>query len=519
MTYEEYLNAKTGRLSIGEFVKRKSPKDYEKILKCSGSNFKEQAYCYFNHIDVMPFCPICGKEVGFHGNRYGFAKYCSPQCRAKDPDVEQKRKNTLLDKYGENATKLIHEKVKKTQLEKYGVDNIMKLKSVKERQKQTVKERYGVDNPMKSDIIKQRSKDTCLEKYGSEYFLSSQQHKDQQKEVQEKIRQTCLKKYGVKRATQNDEVKQKITQTVKERYGVNWACMRDEIYEKNRDNSVPNLEFATLLQSNSIAFESEFTLDKYVYDFKIDNTLVEIDPAATHNSTWSPYKTRHIQNDYHLSKTNVAKDNQYRCIHVWDWDDLQKIIYILKSDRVIYARKCIIKEVSKKDADTFLNAYHLQDTCKGQTVRLGLYYEGELVEIMTFGKPRYNKKYEYELLRLCSGKNKVIGGSEKLFAFFVTNYNPSSVISYCDNSKFNGDVYLKLGFNELKKPQSSLHWYHLRQKQHITNNLLIHRGFDQLFNTDYGKGTSNEELMLQHGFVKIYDAGQSTFIWQKEYDK
>ena len=41
----------------------------------------------------------------------------------------------------------------------------------------------------------------------------------------------------------------------------------------------------------------------------------------------------------------------------------------------------------------------------------------------------------------------------------------------------------------------SKHWYHLNSKRHITDNLLRQRGYDQLFNTNYGKGTNNEELM------------------------
>ena len=40
------------------------------------------------------------------------------------------------------------------------------------------------------------------------------------------------------------------------------------------------------------------------------------------------------------------------------------------------------------------------------------------------------------------------------------------------------------------------------------------RGVDQLLGTDYGKGTSNEALLLEHDFVEIFDCGQATYIWQ-----
>ena len=146
---------------------------------------------------------------------------------------------------------------------------------------------------------------------------------------------------------------------------------------------------------------------------------------------------------------------------------------------------------------------------------LGLFYNNKLVEVMTFGKPRYNSKYEWELLRLCSVFDyNIIGGASKLFSYFIEKYNPKNIISYCDNSKFNGNVYKILGFKLLSYGNPSKHWYNMKTKQHITDNLLRQRGYDQLFNTNYGKGSSNKELMIQNGFVEIYDCGQSTYIWK-----
>lgn len=58
----------------------------------------------------------------------------------------------------------------------------------------------------------------------------------------------------------------------------------------------------------------------------------------------------------------------------------------------------------------------------------------------------------------------------------------------------------------------------MKLNDHITDRLLFKRGFDNLFGDVFGRfeaGTSNEELMLQHGFVEIYDAGQATYAWRK----
>lgn len=278
----------------------------------------------------------------------------------------------------------------------------------------------------------------------------------------------------------------------------------------NIRNSKPNNYFANLLDDNHIDYTREFYLDKYSYDFKIDNNLIEINPTVTHNVTWSPFDNK-IEKNYHFNKTLAAVTNGYRCIHIFDWEDKYKIIKLLSNQDRIEARKCKVKEVAKKEAQNFINENHTQNYAKDK-VRLGLYYNNELVSIMTFDKPRYNKNYEWELVRFCSTK-KVIGGCEKLFKHFIRTFNPKSVISYCDLSKFTGHTYIKLGFKLLRKTKPTKHWYNEKTKEHITDNLLRQRGFDQLFGTSFGKGTSNEELMLNNGFVEIYDCGQATYIW------
>ena len=70
----------------------------------------------------------------------------------------------------------------------------------------------------------------------------------------------------------------------------------------------------------------------------------------------------------------------------------------------------------------------------------GLYYNNELVSMMTFGNPRYTKKVQYELIRYCSSRT-IVGGANKLFNYFIQNYQPQSIVSYCDTSKFEGAVY------------------------------------------------------------------------------
>lgn len=303
-------------------------------------------------------------------------------------------------------------------------------------------------------------------------------------------------------------------QTNLERYGV----VNSFALATYTNQSKPNLEFQNLLKSNEIEYQREFYLyydsGYFKYDFKVGNILIEINPWPCHNTTFCPIPNSSIiDKRYHSRKTKVALGHGFRCIHVWDWDDKEKIINLLLRRQTVYARKCSVREVSKKDCIDYLNKYHLQGWAKSK-INLGLYFEDELIALITFDKPRYNKNYEYELVRFCSHRY-VVGGVEKLFKHFVNMYNPQSIISYCDNSKFLGDVYTKLGFLCVDHGIPTRHWYGINNGKHITDNLLRQRGFDQLFGTDYGKGTSNEQLMIEHGFVEIYDCGQSCYIWKK----
>lgn len=449
---------------------------------------------------------------------------------AKSKEVLAKIQKTNLERYGVEysaQSDIVKEKVKTTNLKKYGVEYSFQANEVKDKIKATNLERYGVDNPSKSDIIKTRivesnrknlgvdypmqSKDvmdksrvTSFEKYGTEY-------PNQSDIVKSKIDASTLEHYGVNRVCKLDEFKQKVVDTNRERYGVDYTCLIYSGKLRGNDSSY-NRSFAELLDDNGIKYEREFLLQKYSYDFKVGETLIEINPTATHNTHFNPYGKNRIDANYHRDKSKLAKDSGYSVIHVFDWDDVDKVVQLLKFRVTAYARKCDVKVVSEIDTNNYLDMHHLQGTCRGQKIRLGLYHDNQLVSLMTFGKSRFNKSCEYELLRYCSHYN-VVGGAEKLFKYFVDNYKPNSIVSYCDTSKFSGKVYDALGFKYIKTNSPRKHWYSLKEKRHITDGLLLSQGYDRLFKENHGKGTSNEELILSRGYLPVYDCGQATYIW------
>ena len=429
----------------------------------------------------------------------------------QNKEVKNRLNEFFVKKYGVKTPFMLNcikKKIKETNIKKYGVENPYQSDEIKKKIRQTNIEKYNVPNPMMSNTIKEKAKQTNLKKLGVEYPSQSE-------EVKEKIRKNNLKKYGVECVSQLEEIKERVRQTNVAKYGIEWFCNHPKAKKHSTNNSKPNILFEEKLKKCNVVYEREFPLTKYSYDFKIGNTLVEINPTITHNSYLNIFGGNPHKSDYHLSKSNTAKENGFHCIHIWDWDDEDKIVEMLKPKKTLYARNLEIKNVDVFTANNFLNNYHLQSTCKGQNVCLGLFLNNELVQLMTFGKPRYNKNYEWELLRLCSHSDyMVVGGSERLFSHFVKSHSPKSIVSYCDLSKFDGGVYAKLGFTKKGISKPTRHWY--GKNKHITDNLLRQRGFDQLFNTNYGKGTSNEELMLEHGFLPVYDCGQATYVWINE---
>ena len=432
------------------------------------------------------------------------------ECSAQSEVVKEKIKASNRKKYGVEYSfqaEVVKDKIKATSLERYGVDNPSKSDIIKNRIVESNRKNLGVDYPMQSKEVMDKSMVTSLQKYGTEY-------PNQSEIVKQHIKESSLRIYGVEHPFMSDVVIGKVLNTNLERYGVPCYLMLTKRWEEAND-SKPNRDFAELLDDNNITYEREFRCGKYSYDFKIGNNLVEINPTATHNTHFNPYGKNRIDDMYHFNKSNIANVKGYNVIHVFDWDDIDKVVQLLRERETVYARKCEVRLVNEVDANKYLDTYHLQGTCRGQKFRLGLYYDNKLVSLMTFGKSRFNKNCEYELLRYCSHYS-VICGAEKLFKYFVDNYKPNSIVSYCDTSKFSGKVYDILGFKYVKTNSPRKHWYSRKEKRHITDGLLLSQGYDRLFKENHGKGTSNEELILARGYLPVYDCGQSTYIWRSD---
>ena len=175
-------------------------------------------------------CKHCVRERVKTTNleKYGTA------CALQNPIVQAKSKDTLVQKYGVdnpmknlNIQKRAKEKRTTTNMEKYGVECILQNPEIREKIKTTVIEKYGVDHPMKNLEIQEKKYTTNINRYGHISPLKNV-------EIQQKIKNTIMEKYGVKNPMQNLEIHAKQKITLMKNYGVENPGQNPEIKAKIR---------------------------------------------------------------------------------------------------------------------------------------------------------------------------------------------------------------------------------------------------------------------------------------------
>ena len=243
-----------------------------------------------------------------------------------------------------------------------------------------------------------------------------------------------------------------------------------------------------------------------------ENVSVNFYPSAF-------YQANIIGKGFHQDLALALEEkNQFEYkIFQYEWDDSRKRekiknqvknLFGLNSNKV-FARKCEVKLVPSVLAHNFLTDNHLQGPDKSP-IRLGLYYNNELVALMTFCQPRFNKEFEYELGRFCCKANyNVLGGASKLFKYFLKNYNPSNIISYSDIAKTRGNMYASLGFKLHRIAKPNYVWYngyqYLTRYQCQKHKLL--KRFPEF------KNMSETEIMETLGYYKVEDAGNKVWTY------
>jgi len=471
------------------------------------SVIKQRIFHIVNNISHRVLCLNCNKvETKWHIAKNGYRRFCSYLCMSNNSETKQKTKNTNLERYGTVTTLLepkTREKIRTTVMERYGVSNVFESGLIQNKIRETNMKRYGVDNPSKSNEIKEKITKTHLEKYNRN--RQSQSHISDESFRLKYDKSFLEKEYDTKPIDQiAKELDIGVTQLYIQFHNLNIALNR----KTESINQIAIKDWIGTLIEDEIKLNYRLENNKELDIFiPSRNLAIEYDGVYWHSEK---FKTR----TYHYNKQNYCREHNIRLLQVWDLDWIKKQEQVksrirnqLGLNKKIMARKCKIVTVHN-DYD-FMNQNHIQSWA-ASSIKLGLEYENQLVAVMTFGKSRFNKKAQYELIRYANILNtNVVGGASRLLKEFERRYQPTSLISYSDRRYNLGNLYIKLGFNHVNTNGPG-YWYtdfksivsRLRYQKH-----KLSKEFTQVENS-----LSTREIISKNGFFKIYDSGQDVFI-------
>jgi hypothetical protein len=175
--------------------------------------------------------------------------------KAKMPATLEKMKQTNLERYGAefaSQTEPVKEKMKQTCLSTYGTVSSLLNDEVKEKTKQTNLRNLGVEFPMQSEEVKAKREETNLERFGMP-------HASQSEEVKNKIIESNLAIYGVEYTSQVEEIKKRIQDTLLKRYGFRFPLQNKEFNNKKKKTNKKRYGAEEIFQSEHFKEKSKET--------------------------------------------------------------------------------------------------------------------------------------------------------------------------------------------------------------------------------------------------------------------
>ena len=501
-------------------------------------------------------CNWCGKVFtpSIHVY-YNYLKGCKIGCcnSCSTHLSSEKTKNTIIDKYGEDYySKRSHKywdnvtdvdkqnrlnKTKETKLKKYGNENYVNVEKIRQtqfekygcyafntdKQKQTMIEKYGVDHNFKrhehienlnkrkwSDEARQKRKTTLRIKNENKY-KELLKFKDVVIEFSNNFKKKNMRLPHISDALMyfnenNGLIKYRTSFNafINEFNLRSYFVIKESYFEKIIEDWL--IKYKIKYEKHNRTLIKPLELDFYLVDYKI---AIEVNDTNTHNCTTSTYSFKSdFDPYYHYNKMKRCNEENIRLIHIFEKDlnNLDISLSMLLPKEKIYARNCKIKECNVKD---FFSTYHRQgagNVSKG----IGLFYNDELIQAISFRKVRNKTKGDYELYRLCSKNNlTVIGGASRLLKYWEQNHKNVILVSYCDLTYNTGNVYEQLGF--ILKHHTGLNYKWVKENKWLSREVCQRHKLETLFNKSFDKSMSENDIMTAEGYVKVYDCGNNLY--------
>ena len=479
-------------------------------------------------------CKICGNLVTrFVKSRNQYWDWCSNKCMGIDPDILEKKQKTNINKFGghpmHNAES--RQKLVDTFRAKYGVDNPSKSPVVKEKMRATFVANYGVDNPSKSPEIVEKIQKSAVERFETQKDF-----------ILEKRKKTNLEKFG-RNTNKQIHISQESLHLMKDiewlkhqHYELKKSCK--QIAEELRVSPTPILN---LFAENdlSVIRHSVSTVEKDIIEYlsNITDTVIEQSNRKILTSQeidiWLPEKNLAIEvngiywhceekgksKKYHISKTLECEKQNIHLLHIYDteWNDpikndiiKSKLNHLLGNSVKIPARKCQVKEIDNQSYKAFVEQNHLQGAISSR-IKIGLFYNDQLIAAAGFGNSRFNRSFDFELLRYCSKKyHSVVGGLSKILYYFDKTHGPNSLISYADrrwSTNINNNLYQSAGFEIVGQSSPNYKYFHLNDPELMLSRNQFQKHLLEKKLKTYDPDLSEYQNMSLNGYYRIWDCG------------
>lgn len=512
--YDIFVNAETGEIIPQRCTESYLKKNgfYNSIINYyedSESCF-ETIYRIINDIDIRPVCKQCGKPVNFN---YKFNDFCSRACSNKNEEVIEKISvgvsKTLKGAYQLNGTD-IKNKRRITLKNKYNIDSDTPFSSneVQDKIKNTIYKKYGVRNILQLEQNQKKSKNT--NRYRSIKYRNGQGYDIEYIEI-DGVTKVLIKNGCDIHGDILLDMSVFNNRTKEERRNYTTLC--------TECNPIRNPE--TSIETSIKKILNELNIDyiqhdrKYIKPYELDFYIPKYNIAIECNGIY--WHSGEMNSKRLLYKKQLCESAGIRLLYFWE-DEIHNKTEIIKGylksifgdNKKIHARKCVIREISSTEAKQFIDNNHLQGYINS-SIKIGLFYDNNLVQVMTFGKLRKclgsnGGINEYELYRLCSLNGyTIVGGASKILNYFRKKYNPSRIITYCSNDISFGNVYEKIGFSFVKECGQGYCYINIHTSER-KNRFSLRKNI-----VDDGSGRSETEINRQNGWMKCYDTGNKKY--------
>lgn len=451
----------------------------------------------------------------------------------------------------------------------YGCKHVSQNKKIAEKMSITQK---NFSREKKADIIKKilKSKE---QKYGKDNISNQKKQKETKKnqsievkqEQQRKREETTLREYGVKyvcltnKAKNNAKIARRekfYDETIRVNDFVTPLFTKEEYVNCEDDNNLmwKCKECGNIIQSDTFVHQSHLVRclkchplteptskgENEIVDFirsfytdeiiqntrqiisprEIDIYIPELNKAIEFNGIFWHSLEKGTEETYHINKTRDCEKLGISLIHIYDFEwSYNKVACKNMIMRFLALNEKPISNYSiiKIDCDTAMKYFNINtlDKISKPSLTYGLVEDGNIVSMLALSHPKYNKKYEWEIL----GHAESVHYSNSLnllISEFENDQKPKSIISYIDRRLSNGYDLKNCGYRLVNSTnQNRWFWYH-KKFNGLESEMKMKMSDLSKILKNYNPSLSYLDNLKNNDYFSIYDCGQ--LIYEKTMD-